>query len=63
MVVSLNFELTELKSFSEPIGFVKPQVSSKIIEFKDVGAGSVFVGICPGQAFPVPVFRSVYDTC
>lgn len=48
-----------MNPFTEPIGYVKPQVSSKVIEIKTVGTGSVFVGICPGQAFPVPVFRSV----
>lgn len=46
----------------EPIGFVKPQVSSNVIELKNVKVGTEFVGICPGQAFPVPVFRSVEET-
>lgn len=41
----------------EPVGSVKPKVVSKTIEFVDHAKGSLFAMLCPGQAFPVPVYR------
>lgn len=46
-----------LLSYTEPIGSVKPVIKSKTIEIKEVPVGDSFVGICFGQAFPVPVYR------
>lgn len=45
--------------FEEPVGHVKPRVSSKTIEIKEVRVNDTFVGLCPGQAYPVPVYRFV----
>nr|CAD7199658.1 unnamed protein product [Timema douglasi] len=42
---------------AEPTGGVRPRVTSKTIEFKDVPRGSEFVALCPGQGFPVPRYR------
>lgn len=39
------------------MGHVKPRVATKSIEFTDVPQGDIYVGHCPGQAYPVPVYR------
>lgn len=36
---------------------MRPKITSKGIEFKDVDAGRDVALLCPGQAFPVPFYR------
>nr|XP_017031924.1 Down syndrome cell adhesion molecule-like protein Dscam2 isoform X28 [Drosophila kikkawai] len=42
---------------TEPVGLVKPRISVKSIEINEVPLGGTFVGHCPGQGYPVPVYR------
>lgn len=44
-------------SFAEPLGHVKPKVAIKSIELTEVTQEGTYVGHCPGQAYPVPVYR------
>lgn len=43
--------------FSEPNGAVRPRVTSKTIDVKEIMAGGRVVALCPGQGFPVPMYR------
>jgi hypothetical protein len=43
--------------FSEPNGAVRPRVTSKTIDVKEIVAGGRVVALCPGQGFPVPIYR------
>lgn len=46
-----------LDVFPEPTGAVKPKVPKKSIDVSEVMKGTAFVGLCPGQGFPVPRYR------
>ncbi|KAL7736494.1 hypothetical protein ACLKA6_019693 [Drosophila palustris] len=41
----------------KPIGHVKPRIAIKSIEINEVSLNGTFVGHCPGQGYPVPVYR------
>lgn len=43
--------------FAEPTNTMRPKITSKGIEFKDVDTGRDVALLCPGQAFPVPFYR------
>lgn len=47
----------ECTCFAEPTNAVPPRVTHKNIDIKTVEVDSVFVGLCPSQAFPVPAYR------
>ncbi|XP_034229993.1 Down syndrome cell adhesion molecule-like protein Dscam2 isoform X12 [Thrips palmi] len=42
---------------TEPTNTMRPKITSKGIEFKDVDSGRDVALLCPGQAFPVPFYR------
>lgn len=44
-------------SLIEPIGTVKPRVTSKTIELKEIASNTTFAGVCSGQGYPVPIYR------
>lgn len=50
-------KFVKIGSFSEPTGAVRPKVTKKSIDVTDVVNGTSFVGLCPGQGFPVPRYR------
>lgn len=44
--------------FLEPVGSVRPKVNvNDKLNTKEVGAGETFAILCPGQSYPIPVFR------
>lgn len=47
-------------SFVEPVGQLKPRIAIKSIEINEVPLGDTFVGHCPGQGYPVPVYRYTF---
>lgn len=43
------------------MGHVKPRIAIKSIEINEVPLGATFVGHCPGQGYPVPVYRYIFE--
>lgn len=43
--------------FSEPTGFVKPQLASHIIDIRATELNKTAIAFCPVQSFPVPLYR------
>lgn len=42
---------------TEPSNAVPPKITDKNINVRTIERDSVFVGLCPSQAFPVPAYR------
>lgn len=59
-IISLlhQFVLFDISSFPEPVGSVRPKINihDKFMVM-EVSSHDTFAMLCPGQSYPIPVFR------